>query len=146
LKKICVSFAAIILHAEILLMSNGCTTFNSTSDSNSNMRTNEVSALSPSPYHVETPTLAQLAQTYHSQDKTFHSSMIQIFPDGEFVWNSITTTAQMFRGQIYDLDANGFAVKLSNGSGDSFHFQFTPDKRGFWSVDENGNNVEEYLK
>ncbi|HEX3101422.1 MAG TPA: hypothetical protein VHQ01_06520, partial [Pyrinomonadaceae bacterium] len=92
------------------------------------------------------PTLTNLAGLFRSQEKTFHESTIQIFEDGAFIWNSITTTAHTFRGQIYDLNSDGFAVKLSDGSGDSFHFQFTPEKRGFWSLDENGTQVEEYLK
>lgn len=131
--------------AVIFFASNGCTTFDSDSTESKNAPTNDFSLSPPPVYHVETPTLAQLAQTYRSQDKTFHNSMIQIFSDGEFVWNSFTTTAQTFRGQIYDLDVDGFAVKLSDSSGDSFHFEFTPDKRGFWTLDENGNTVEEYL-
>jgi hypothetical protein len=137
---------AAALFATFILGFSGCTTFDSEwGDSARNARTNSISVSSGPVYQVAAPTLAQLAQTYRSQDKTFHSSMIQIFSDGAFVWNSITTTAQTFRGQIYDLDSDGFAVKLSDGSGNSFHFQFTPDKRGFWSLDENGTQVEEYL-
>lgn len=143
MKKVCAW--AVAIAAAFLSGFSGCTTFNSGSENSSNVRTNEVSDLAPTPYRVETPTLAQLAQTYRSQDQTYHNSMIEIFSDGEFVWNSITTTAQTFRGQIYDLNSDGFAVKLSDGSGDSFHFQFTPDKRGFYSLDENGNQIEEYL-
>lgn len=145
MKTFCICIAGFL--GLLLLALNGCTSFNSTWGSNpNNTRTNEISDLAPSPYHQETPTLAQLAQTYRSQDKTYHSSRIRIFSDGEFVWNSLTTMSQTFRGNIYDLNSEGFAVKLSDGSGDSFYFKFTPDKHGFWSLDEYGNEVEEYLK
>lgn len=135
--------AAISFSTGMIFAFNGCTTFNA--NSSGNLSTNAVSISIAPVYHVKTPTLETLAGTYHSQDAKFRNSAIRIFPSGEFVWNSRTYEVQIFRGHIYDLNDDGFSVKLSDGSGDSFHFQFTPDKRGFWSVDEYGTQVEEYL-
>lgn len=143
MKKICI-FGAVMFLAVFFLALNGCTTFDS-STGRSDSRTNNVSESTPT-YRVDTPTLGELAGRFRSRDRTYHDSVITIFEDGEFVWNSRTIMAQIFRGQIYDLNADGFAVKLSDGSGDSFHFRFTPDKRGFSSLDESGNPVEEYRK
>ncbi|HZF01100.1 MAG TPA: hypothetical protein VE344_04320 [Methylomirabilota bacterium] len=132
----------LLLPAGGFIALTGC--ISSSSSNSESSRTNNYSASTPV-YRVETPTLTNLAGVYRSQDKTYHDSAITIFEDGEFVWNSRTAAVQIFRGQIYDLNSGGFAVKLSDNSG-SFHFQFTPDKRSFYSLDESGQTVEEYKR
>lgn len=141
-------FGAIVLSLFLagcwLTALNGCGSFNSSASTGA--PTNSVStAATPSIYHVETPTLAELAGTYRTQNRKYPDSTIRIYSAGEFVWNSWTDTARTFRGTIFDLNSDGFAVKLGDSS-DVFHFQFTPDKHGFFSLDESGNTIEEYEK
>jgi len=123
----------------------GCANLDSGSSDADSSRTNNYEASTPV-YRVDAPTLAELAGTYRSQDQTYHDSMISVFDDGEFIWHSRTDTVRIFRGRIYDLNSDGFSVGLSDRSGDAFHFQFSPDKRSFFSLDEYGRTVEEYRK
>jgi len=123
---------------------NGCVGMDPISSDANTSRTNDYEARPV--YRVDTPSLKELAGTYRSQDRNYHDSMILIFEDGEFVWHSRTDTVRVFRGLIYDLNTNGFSVGLNDRSGDALHFQFSPDKRSFFSVDDIGRTLEEYRK
>ena len=123
----------------------GCVGLDPISSDTGSSRTNDVEAARPV-YRVDAPSVKELAGTYRSQDRNYHDSMILIFEDGEFIWHSRTDTVQVFRGLIYDVNTNGFSVGLNDRSGDSLHFQFSPDKRSFFSVDETGRTLEEYRK
>jgi len=137
--------AVLMLPAVVVIALSGCASLDSSSSDAETSRTNNYESSTPV-YRVDTPTLAELAGTYRSQDRTYHDSMISIFENGEFVWNSRTDTLRIFRGQIYDLGSNGFSVGMNDRSGDALHFQFSPDKRSFFSLDEYGRTVEEYRK
>jgi len=138
-----VVWAAVALAGSMIV--GGCVGLDPISSDAGSSRTNNYEASKPV-YRVDTPSVKELAGTYRSQDRTYHDSMILIFEDGEFVWHSRTDTVRVFRGLIYDLKTNGFSVGLNDRSGDAFHFQFSPDKRSFFSVDETGRTIEEYRK
>lgn len=121
----------------------GCYSTESSSGDASTTRTNQYDVSTPV-YRVDTPTLKELAGVYRSQDKNYRDSTITIYEDGEFVWHSRTDTVQVFRGQVYNVNASGFSVGLSDRSGDTFTFRFSPDKRSFFSIDQYGQTVEEY--
>jgi len=124
---------------------SGCVGLDTMSSDVGSSRTNDVETSRPV-YQVDTPSMKEMAGTYRSQDRTYHDSMILIFEDGEFVWHSRTDTVRIYRGLIYDLNTNGFSVGLNDRSGDALHFQFSPDKRSFFSLDETGRTLEEYRK
>gem|GEM_PF-5444426 len=129
----------------MLIASTGCMSVNSTTSDANTARTNRYDVGKPV-YRTDTPTLKELCGVYRSQDRHYHDSAITIFENGDFVWHSRTDTVQIFRGQIYDLNGDGFYVHLSDNSGDAFAFRFSPDKRSFFSTDPYGQTVEEYRR
>src|SRR5438309_126971 len=95
--------AALLPVAGTVLLA-GCYSMESSSGEASTTRTNQYDVSTPV-YRVDTPTIAELAGVYRSQDKNYRDSSITIFEDGEFIWHSRTDTVQLFRGQIYNLNA-----------------------------------------
>jgi len=134
---------SLLLFVVGIVLLNGCYSMDSGSGEAGTTHTNQYDVSTPV-YRMDTPTIKELAGVYRSQDKNYHDSTITIYEDGEFVWHSRTDTVQIFRGQIYNVNASGFSVGLSDRSGDSFTFRFSPDKRSFFSIDQYGQTVEEY--
>src|SRR3954469_21001126 len=135
---------AVLLPVAGIVLLTGCYSMESSSGEASTTRTNQYDVSTPV-YRVDTPTIAELAGVYRSQDKNYRDSSITIFENGEFIWHSRTDTVQLFRGQIYNLNTSGFSVGLSDRSG-AFTFRFSPDKRSFFSTDQYGQTVEEYRR